>query len=147
MTRRTGFSLLELMVALALVALLAALALPNAARIVDNLARRSEYDRILDQLASIGADAMLRRRAYVVFGANPPRPEELDAYADFEPYALRLAEGWRLHLDKPLLARPNGVCLGAKVTLRREDDAADGEAAAPAVVTLAPPFCRVPDDA
>ena len=147
-----GFTLLELLVVLVLIGMLTALALPNVARIYDNLTHRAERDRILDQFAALGHEAMLRQRAYVVFGTEMPgapaagergglaREQEPTDYADYEPYPLDVPDGWQVRLDAPLLVYANGVCLGGEVTLAHDD--------APGVtVSLAAPFCRVGDDA
>lgn len=140
--RAAGFTLLELLVVLALIGLLVALALPNLTRLYDSLARSSERDHILDQFAGLGHDAMLQRRAYVVFGTDkrpaPDDPDQLAIYADYEPYPLDIPEGWRVRLDAPLLVRPNGVCLGGEVTLEHDDE--------PSVTaSLEAPFCRLDD--
>ena len=135
----TGFTLLELLVVLALIGMLTALALPNVARVYDNLTLRAERDHILDQFAALGHEAMLRQRAYAVFGTEAA-PQDPTDYADYEPYPLEVPNGWQVRLDAPLLVYANGVCLGGEVTLAHDD-------APEATVSLVAPFCRVGDDA
>ena len=138
--RRTGFSLLELLVVLALVSLVAALALPNLVGLYGSATRATERDLILDQFAGIGREAMLKGRGYAVYGTAPdPRPGDAPN-TGVQAYPLIVPEGWRVELDRPLRVRPNGVCLGATVTLSHPD-------AVPVELALEPPYCRVDDDA
>ena len=138
---RGGFTLLELLVVLAVLGLATAMAMPNLQRLYAAATRASEQDHVLDQIAGLGREAMLRGRAYVVFGnAPPPDPAEAARYADYETYLVDVPEGWRLVLDRPLVVLANGVCLGAALTLSHADAAA-------VRVELAPPYCRVDADA
>ncbi len=138
---RRGFTLLELLVVLAVLGLATALAMPNLQRLYAAATQASERDYVLDQFSALGREAMLRGRAYVVFGnAPPPDPAEAARYADYEIYVVDVPEGWRLGLDRPLVVLANGVCLGGALTLSHEEAAA-------VRVELAPPYCRVDADA
>ena len=136
-----GFTLLELLVVLALLGLVTAIATPNLQRLYVSATQASERDYVLDQVSALGREATLRGRAYVVFGnVPPPDPAEAVSHADFETYDVDIPEGWRLEFDRPLVVLANGVCLGGTLTLSHAD--------APAVhVELAPPYCRVEADA
>ena len=134
---RSGFTLLELLVVLALLGLATAIAMPNLERLYASVTRTSERDHVLDQVAALGREAMLNGRAYVVFGSTtPPEVAEAARYADYETYVMDVPEGWRLELDRPLVVLANGVCLGGALTLTH----AEGEAVR---VKLAAPYCRV----
>ena len=161
--RAPGFTLLELLVVLVLVGLVATLALPNLERLQGAVTRKTERDAILDQFAGLGREAMLRRRAWVVFGSDrapesraretagdaaPGRPRTGPAgdgpdprpYPDHERYLVDLPEGWEIRLDPPLVVHANGVCLGAGLVLyhRGVEDVR---------IALEPPYCRVAPDA
>lgn len=137
-----GFSLLELIVVLVLVGLLVALAFPNLQRLYGSAARNTERDRILDQIAALGREAMAHRQSYFVADADRADNGFGEDAADghFAPYVVAVPEGWRLRVDAPVLARANGVCLGGEVTLLHED-------AAPFTAKLEAPFCRVRSNA
>ena len=135
--RRIGFSLLELLIVLAVVGLLAALALPNLRQLYQSAARTTERERILDQIAALGREALAHRRNYVLYGAGA----SADADPTYEVRRLDLPAGWTLALDRPLRVRATGVCLGAQATLRHAD------AAEPIVrLDLQPPYCAVGGD-
>ena len=137
--RRKGFTLLEMIVVLALVGVLATLALPNLQRLYASAQRSTERDRILDQLGSLPSVAMLRRRSYVVYGTEAPAQSATPTSAlqdDAERYPLQVPQGWQVVFDKPLVVRASGICLGAELTLSHAD-------AASVRVALRPPYCAV----
>ena len=57
----------------------------------------------------------------------------------FETYSLEVPAGWEVDLDRPLLVRANGVCLGATMTLVHRGQSM-------ARVVLQAPYCRVDAD-
>lgn len=135
--RAAGFSLLELLIVLAVVGLLAALALPNLGQLYQSANLATEREHILNQIAALGREALLHRRSYVVFGADSADAAD----PNFQPRRLDLPPGWTLELDRPLRVRATGVCLGAQATLRH------AAAAEPiARLELQPPYCAVGGD-
>ena len=154
---QAGFTLVELVVVLALLALVAGLAVPNLERLYAGAVRSTERAYILDQFAGLGRRAMQRGRAFVVVGsgdasrpaageADDPGPARRRPAGFALPPAARAAnvidvpDGWEVSFDEPLVVRANGVCLGAELTLRHLG-------AVDVRVRLEPPFCRVAADA
>ena len=140
--RARGFTLLELIVVLVLVGLVTVLAVPNLERLYEGFTRKAEQGRILNRIAGLGREAMLRERAFAVYGTG----EIGDAagiarrVSGFEPYDLEVPAGWQVSVDRPLLVRANGVCLGATLTLVHRG-------VSTAQVVLRAPYCRVDADA
>ena len=141
----SGFTLLELLFVLLLMAMIAAVAAPNLGRLYTSIQGKTERDYILDQFAGLGRMALRHGRTYVVSSnelsgpqsgasSEPPTAPPLDSNAD--PYIIDLPKGWSMDLSRALLIKPNGVCLGAGLTLRHEGRV---------VIRLAlePPYCRV----
>ena len=155
----SGFTLLELVVVLLLLALVAALAVPNLERLYAGVVRSTERAYILDQFTGLGRRAMHGGRTFVVVasgGGEPsataaaPReararpgdagPLPPAARRDHAPHRIDLPEGWEISFDEPLVVRANGVCLGAELTLRHRGEV-------DVRIRLEPPFCRVDADA
>ena len=161
-----GFTLLELLVVLLLIALVTALAIPNLERLHATLTRKVERDYILDQFVGLSRQALLQGRSYVVVGtggaqeaerAVPARETtraalevssrqpvgslfEAASQAEHERYVIDVPEGWEIRLDEPLIVRANGVCLGAELTLRHRG-------VVDLRIGLEPPYCRIDSDA
>ena len=157
--RVRGFTVLELLVVLLLLGLLAALVAPNLERFYAGLTRSTERDYILGQFADLGRYAREQGQTYVVRGGSdaledrttggssePPAPGSSPATASgnwsgeaLAPYPIDLPEGWEIRLDRPLVVRASGACLGALLTLVYRTEIS-GEFA------LKPPYCAVVDD-
>lgn len=153
----SGFTLLELVVVLTLVSLMTMMAVPNLQRLYGAVARTTDRNAILDRFASLGRQALVRRRAYFVVGTDAqaerkraegyPRSDEdapssqrVSSFEHHEPYRMNLPDGWTIHVPEPILVRANGVCLGGEVALSYNG--------APDVrLVLEPPYCRVDADA
>ena len=132
--RSDGFTLLELIVVLVILGVVGALALPNLQNLYASVTRRADRDIALDQIARLGAEALLSGRGFVVRPSASSKEEDAPS-AGYVERELDLPADWGFELDRPLRVQPNGVCLGASLTLvdprgrRTEHD-------------LEPPFCR-----
>ena len=123
-----GFSLLEMLVVLALVSIMVALVSPRLAgtvRAIESSGDRAEVARQLETLpllARNGGDAIRIARGDVLKAGQP----------------LQIPQGWQLQAMTAIEVAANGVCAPARV--RVEHDGLVEE------WTLAAPDCRIDDD-
>lgn len=101
-----GFTLLEMVVVLALVALLGAVVMPSLLKMQQTWKRRTELQDIAGQLRSLGYRARLQGLE-VTIGPHGVVPPQL----------LSLPEHWSLSAAVPILYLANGACLGGRVGL------------------------------
>lgn len=105
MAGQRGFTLLELLVVLALVALLAGVTVPRAMNWVEAARSRGQAAQVAAALESLPARAFFEGKA-LVLEANPvisPLPA--------------LPPGWRLETSAPLRYEANGMTSGGRVRL------------------------------
>lgn len=98
---KRGFTLLEMVVVLALVALLGAVVMPSLLKMQQAWKRRIELQDIAGQLRSMGYRARLQGLEVAIgpYGVVPPQ-------------MLSLPEHWSLSAPVPILYLANGACLG-----------------------------------
>lgn len=120
-----GYTLLELVVVLALLGLATALVAPAGIRTIESWRRATDVDAALDALAGVGTEAARQGRGMTLEAGAVPA-DELDG----------LPLGWTVVLDAPLEVQANGACSDASGELR------DASGYSRRFELLAP-FCRV----
>ncbi|MGH8075368.1 MAG: prepilin-type N-terminal cleavage/methylation domain-containing protein [Lysobacter sp.] len=119
-----GFTLLELVVVLALLGLVTALVAPSGIRTIETWRRSSEVEAALGSLAAIGARAHRLGRGLQLETGEVPTANLPD-----------LPEGWTVVLDTPLQVQANGACNDSRGELRADDGYVQP-------FELQAPFCR-----
>lgn len=104
-----GFTLLEVIVVLAIMGLVAAVATPSVVRGIDSWRRQAQSDSVMDQLRSLPARARASGRAIELSDA---------ALASATP-PLQVEPGWSLAVPEPWTVHANGVCDGGTVELHQ----------------------------
>lgn len=123
-----GFTLLELLIVLALVSMVAAMVAPRLHRTYDAVARSGERGETLRQLERLPLIARERGRPIDIPADDGT---ELDAM-------LALPAGWHVRAVDPLRIEANGLCHGARLRV-----AGRGVVE---VWTARAPDCGIPDE-
>lgn len=99
-----GFTLLELLIVLALIGLVAALVVPGLSRTYEAIASSGERADVIRALEGIPLRVRASGRDLAI---EPGDAKALDAVLD-------LPDGWQVTLDEPLRIARSGVCAPAK---------------------------------
>ena len=121
--RHCGFTLLEMIVVLAILGLATALVAPSAIRGIDSWRRQSELDSLLDQIRALPGDARASGKAIALS----------DDTLKAKDAPLRVAADWRLGVPTPWKVNANGVCEGGVVEIGNDHGKRS--------VVVTPPFC------
>lgn len=105
--RPRGFTLLEMIVVLAILGLATALVAPSMLRGLDSWRRQAAIDALLDQLRALPGEARARGKPIVIDDAALQAPAP----------PLRVEGDWRLRVPTPWQVRANGVCEGGDVVV------------------------------
>lgn len=117
--RQAGFTLIEILIALTIIAAVGALAMPPLARMYDRVTYSLAREDVEREIAGLGERA--RHEGH-----------SLDLVS--KSSLIALPSGWALTADPPIHYRFDGLCLGGRVTLDSGEQSL--------VYRLDPPFCR-----
>lgn len=120
---------MELLVVLVVIGLALGLVMPNLSRQYDSLQHRQTMDDVLEAVRHWPAQAQELGREIEL----PVRAEPW-AVADLAGLGLKLPEGWRARVRRPLRLLPSGVCLGGELELLTESEST--------VLVLNAPYCQ-----
>lgn len=119
--RARGFTLLEMLVVMAIIGLLASLVGPSMLRGVDAWRRAAQIDALVEQIRGLPAQARARRK---------PIPISQEALEGEAP-PLTIAEGWSLKVDQPWSVRATGLCDGGRIEVLNDRGSRAIEVSAP----------------
>ncbi len=123
-----GFTLLEMLVVLALIAVMAGLALPNFSRFFDSFSIKNQWSGVEREIADI---------PYQVFISGTPF--QLDN-ASARQRLSSLPPEWRTEIPAPITYRFSGWCEGGKIAVvSASGERRDYVLSAPACNPIAPP--------
>lgn len=114
--RQAGYSLIEILVAMAIMSLAVSIVVPNAFDLVVRFQRLTERSAALDAFAKCRLDALISNRVITLSG-EIGAPEEIPA----EMVCLVLPDGWQAEFEDDLIFSPAGICAGGIVELRQPD--------------------------
>lgn len=125
----SGFTLIEILVVLAIVGLMTGIALPRLTALYVSVENSSQRRLIQDQIEGLGYLAYARGKSILLETTDTSRSPSNEN-------PIQLPPGWRIDVLKPLRYSSQGICEGGKLTI---SDPAGGKAA----FRLAPPICRL----
>jgi prepilin-type N-terminal cleavage/methylation domain-containing protein len=108
---RSGYSLLEMLIVLGIMALSVALVLPRGEAMLDQMTAHAVFFDFQRQVTDLRHEAYASETPVVVRGEGDP--------ADAGDRLLPLRAGWTYRLDHPISISAGGACSGARVEVRK----------------------------
>jgi len=126
--RALGFTLIEILVVLAIAGLLVGLTLPRLTNWYASVEKANQRRGILDEIEGLGYRAYIGGQPIVLTSSSQNGKEP--------NYPVELPPGWKLALAKPLKYSHQGICDGGDLVVTAPDRSEE-------MFRLHPPLCRL----
>lgn len=126
--RISGFTLLELIVAIVIMALVLGMALPNMSGLLSSVQRSGDLKAFKQDLNALGVVAQQHGRTIYL-------SSESGTLLGGEAY-LELPQGLSVYIPEQITYRSNGACLGGEIELLQNGESLE-------TLNLAPPHCQI----
>ena len=125
----SGFTLIEILVVLAIMGMLTSIALPRLTSAYASVERSAQRRAIQDQIEGLGYLAYASGKPIVLEASNLAGTQTKD-------YPLQIPNGWLINLPKPMRYSSRGICAGGKLSLVAPDGSTEE-------FRLNAPLCRL----
>lgn len=109
---QAGYSLIEILVAMAIMSLAVSIVVPNAFDLVVRFQRLTERSAALDAIAKCRMEAVISNQVISLSGRISASGEPSE-----ETRCLVLPADWTAEFEDPLIFSPAGICRGSNVQL------------------------------
>lgn len=136
-----GYTLMEIIIVLALLGFMAGLALPRLERLYTSMQQSMQRSEALRCIADLGYQAwsqqqpltLSRYPAVIDGGSERAQLELASSNLDLTEEIFPLPENWSVEAESPILYQRNGVCSGGTIIVRYYE--------LESKYTLSAPFC------
>jgi general secretion pathway protein G len=132
-----GFSLLELLIVLVIIGGMGAIAAPSLTTLYDRITFSMAREDVERAIGALPRKAQASGRS-IMLPATPDKqsdkPQDAPTLPTMALAQITLPKGWSLVVEKPIVFRFDGLCLGGKVTIKTEHVSSN--------YLLEAPFCR-----
>lgn len=122
----TGYTLLEMVVVMTLLAIATAVAAPPSYRMINTWREASEVEDVIEQIERL--PTLVRARGNSLLLGDDEKQDEAEL-------PIRLPQDWVLEMQSPLRIQANGACSDAKAVLITTRQAVP--------IEISAPFCGV----
>jgi prepilin-type N-terminal cleavage/methylation domain-containing protein len=117
--QQKGFTLLELLIVLTLLAGIVSISAPNMITLYDRASFSFQRDEVLRQIIELPYEASRQGQKFILVAPQAVAAPRLESG---KAVTLDLPQGWSLRTNKTIHYNPDGFCSGGEITIIYEQE-------------------------